>query len=108
MEASYFGHVWVPAGEITAEAGEPADDEGGAGLAGEPDGVHAHGGGLGGFSLGEAGLGPPDLVKNAAAGATFAPVLAGARGGDLRPWCVVGALAAGAPPAAGAACGSWR
>src|SRR5258708_37433566 len=96
MEASYFGHVWVPAGEITAEAGERADDEGGAGLAGEPDGVHAHGGGLGGFSLGEADLGQPDLVKDAAADVTFASVLAGAQGVNFGLGGVVLPLAAGA------------
>lgn len=83
MEAGHFGHVRVPAGEIPAEPGEPADDEGGAGLPGKLDGVPAHGGGLGGFSLGEADLGQPDLVKDAAADVTFASVLSRAQGVDF-------------------------
>jgi hypothetical protein len=62
-EAGDLGHVGMPGGQVAGELGEPVDDERGAGVDVESDGVHADGSGFGGLALSEADLGEADLVE---------------------------------------------
>src|SRR6266571_1759709 len=83
MEPADFGHVRVPASQVTAEPGEPVDDEGGSGFSSELDGVRTDCGRLGRLTLGQTDLGEPDLIEDAAADVPFGAVLPGAQGMDL-------------------------